>query len=116
MDAGYKQCSDGILAPTEECDDGNLVANDGCSPECRLEDRNLYKCVNVTTFGPTECCPAKTNPVTNQKVCNCKGQVSDNPGYSISEDCRFDGLIFVERAGFPFKFLLNVRDFLSNFC
>ncbi len=86
--SGYKQCSDGILGPTEECDDGNLVSNDGCSPDCRLEDKNLYKCVNLTTFGPTECCVAKVNPVTQQRVCNCKNQASDNPGYSISEDCR----------------------------
>jgi cysteine-rich repeat protein len=31
------ECGDGILDPNEECDDGNTVANDGCSPICTLE-------------------------------------------------------------------------------
>lgn len=85
---GYKSCSDGILTAGEECDDGNLIANDGCDANCKLESEALFLCVNVTTFGPTECCPAKINPVTKQRVCNCKAQASDNPGYTISEDCR----------------------------
>jgi cysteine-rich repeat protein len=27
-------CGDGVQAPGEACDDGNLIAGDGCSPEC----------------------------------------------------------------------------------
>ncbi len=30
-------CGDGITAGIERCDDGNNVANDGCSPTCRIE-------------------------------------------------------------------------------
>lgn len=30
-------CGNGALNPGEECDDGNDVACDGCSPECQLE-------------------------------------------------------------------------------
>lgn len=30
-------CGDGHLAPAEQCDDGNLVANDGCSATCTLD-------------------------------------------------------------------------------
>ena len=30
-------CGDGALDPTEECDDGNGEAGDGCSPGCELE-------------------------------------------------------------------------------
>jgi cysteine-rich repeat protein len=30
-------CGDGILAATEECDDGNMVDGDGCSSSCRVE-------------------------------------------------------------------------------
>jgi cysteine-rich repeat protein len=30
-------CGDGILAPAEECDDGNKVSDDGCSELCRTE-------------------------------------------------------------------------------
>ena len=86
--AGYKACSDGILTAGEECDDGNQIPGDGCSEGCKLESATRFVCVNVTVFGPTECCPAKTNPVTKQKVCDCKIQASDNPGYTISQDCR----------------------------
>ncbi|MBI5503139.1 MAG: hypothetical protein HY907_23040 [Deltaproteobacteria bacterium] len=30
-------CSDGVVGSGEECDDGNLLAGDGCDPACRLE-------------------------------------------------------------------------------
>lgn len=30
-------CGDGLLAQTEDCDDGNLDAGDGCSAACRVE-------------------------------------------------------------------------------
>ena len=30
-------CGDGVLAATEECDDGNRVGGDGCSSDCRHE-------------------------------------------------------------------------------
>jgi cysteine-rich repeat protein len=31
------ECSDGITDDVEECDDGNLIDNDGCSSQCKLE-------------------------------------------------------------------------------
>jgi cysteine-rich repeat protein len=34
-------CGDGILQLGEQCDDGNLVAGDGCSPTCGLEGNFL---------------------------------------------------------------------------
>src|SRR5262249_16178225 len=33
-------CPHGIVEPPETCDDGNLVAGDGCSPLCLLEVPN----------------------------------------------------------------------------
>jgi fibro-slime domain-containing protein len=30
-------CGDGVLAATEECDDGNRIGSDGCSSDCRHE-------------------------------------------------------------------------------
>jgi cysteine-rich repeat protein len=30
-------CGDGISDAAEECDDGNLISADGCSPSCRVE-------------------------------------------------------------------------------
>jgi cysteine-rich repeat protein len=49
LDGGYRtvseapwcvpgfRCGDGILAPFEECEDGNTEAGDGCSPTCHPE-------------------------------------------------------------------------------
>ena len=30
-------CGDGVLQINEQCDDGNILANDGCSPECKKQ-------------------------------------------------------------------------------
>src|SRR5262249_8555592 len=30
-------CGNGILEPGEQCDDGNVVAGDGCGPTCHFE-------------------------------------------------------------------------------
>ena len=30
-------CGDGLLQPAEECDDGNVMAGDGCAPDCTIE-------------------------------------------------------------------------------
>jgi cysteine-rich repeat protein len=35
---GVVECGNGIVEDGEECDDGNDVTGDGCSPDCRLED------------------------------------------------------------------------------
>ena len=34
-------CPNGVVEPPETCDDGNLIAGDGCSPLCLLEVMNL---------------------------------------------------------------------------
>lgn len=31
------ECGNGLLQAPEECDDGNIVGGDGCSPQCKLE-------------------------------------------------------------------------------
>lgn len=36
-DRGIGLCGNGLPDPGEACDDGNLVGNDGCSNECRIE-------------------------------------------------------------------------------
>ncbi len=35
--APYALCSDGVVNGTEQCDDGNLIAGDGCSSTCTTE-------------------------------------------------------------------------------
>ncbi|MEN8158451.1 MAG: DUF4215 domain-containing protein, partial [Myxococcota bacterium] len=42
-------CGDGIVAETEECDDGGTVAGDGCNAQCLIEGplgSEQSKCVN----------------------------------------------------------------------
>jgi cysteine-rich repeat protein len=47
-------CGDGVLQATEECDDGNTVAGDGCDTACRLENRPaLTGRVRFAAFGDT---------------------------------------------------------------
>ncbi len=36
-DGGCPLCGDAVISAGEECDDGNLVGGDGCSPACLLE-------------------------------------------------------------------------------
>jgi cysteine-rich repeat protein len=38
-------CGDGILMPTEQCDDGNTVSGDGCSASCVVEE--YFNCTNA---------------------------------------------------------------------
>lgn len=38
-------CGDGVVAPLEQCDDGNTSAGDGCDPDCQFE----YLLVFVTS-------------------------------------------------------------------
>ena len=40
-DCRLPRCGDGHLAAFEVCDDGNLIAGDGCSPSCELECSDL---------------------------------------------------------------------------
>ncbi len=35
-------CGNGIKEPTEECDDGNILNNDGCDNTCTIEEE--YSC------------------------------------------------------------------------
>ncbi len=42
-------CGDGHLAPTENCDDGNLVAGDGCSATCTVDSNTAEVEPNATS-------------------------------------------------------------------
>ncbi len=50
----FIQCGDGVIESGEACDDGNLVADDGCSASCELEFG--FNCDDST--GMTVCAPA----------------------------------------------------------
>ena len=51
------QCGDGLKTADEQCDDGNLIPNDGCSNECTLEQG--FQCESF--FNRTTSCTLLTN-------------------------------------------------------
>ncbi len=59
-------CPNGTINPGEQCDDGNQIAGDGCSVDCRIEVRSVarqsYPGVPITTDPGTG--PTPANPVT----------------------------------------------------
>jgi cysteine-rich repeat protein len=46
-------CGDGYPAGPETCDDGNLIAKDGCSSTCLAE--HGYLCFNIPSVCSTVC-------------------------------------------------------------
>lgn len=38
IDSSIAACGDGVIQQREECDDGNIEFQDGCSPSCEIED------------------------------------------------------------------------------
>jgi fibro-slime domain-containing protein len=52
-----KKCGDGMKGPGEACDDGNLVAGDGCSPLCVVESG--FTCSDYA-LQATKTCPSGT--------------------------------------------------------
>jgi cysteine-rich repeat protein len=50
-------CGDGVLASPEQCDDGNVIPHDGCSPTCHVE--RPWQCTrtspSVCTGAPFTC-------------------------------------------------------------
>jgi cysteine-rich repeat protein len=44
-------CSNGLVEGCEECDDGNLLAGDGCSPACRVESAGRVVISEVAWMG-----------------------------------------------------------------
>ncbi len=43
-DGATAQCGNGVLEAPEQCDDGNLLNGDGCSPDCQLEQCDATTC------------------------------------------------------------------------
>jgi cysteine-rich repeat protein len=47
-DTCKSQCGDGLVAVSEECDDGNLYSSDGCT-NCAIDDGFVCSSINCTT-------------------------------------------------------------------
>ena len=69
-------CSNWVLEWLEECDDGNLIANDGCSVECEIEycrdDAPLTdtsKNFVITSLDPTSIAGTSSQPDSKVAIC-----------------------------------------------
>lgn len=90
-------CGDGVIGGSEECDDGNTVAGDGCSSTCTIESPqedfcidsdgdNKYLFGNVTGFNGTsysyvDTCLSDTTLVENL----CNGAEPSSKTYNCGE-------------------------------
>eukprot|EP01022_Parablepharisma_sp_SALTPOND_P014867 TRINITY_DN2069_c0_g1_i2.p2 TRINITY_DN2069_c0_g1~~TRINITY_DN2069_c0_g1_i2.p2 ORF type:complete len:578 (-),score=14.26 TRINITY_DN2069_c0_g1_i2:1851-3584(-) len=68
-------CGNGILDPTEECDDGNNRDNDGCSATCTIEPR--WRCYNS---------PYNTRSLCEQNECGDGFINTEAPEYEVCDD------------------------------
>lgn len=50
-DCTLPRCGDGVVDSGEECDDGNNIAGDGCSPDCKIEKLPVLYSIENTTSG-----------------------------------------------------------------
>ena len=46
-------CGDGKKVDLEECDDGNIISDDGCNGECQVE--NGWSCSGGTSGQASKC-------------------------------------------------------------
>ncbi|MGC9983372.1 MAG: DUF4215 domain-containing protein [Polyangia bacterium] len=84
-DAAYvaPRCGDGIVVPPEQCDDGNTVAGDGCSPTCKIEIG--YKC----SGSPSVCTPTICGNGIVEGIEGCDDG-NTMPFDGCSEDCQIE--------------------------
>jgi cysteine-rich repeat protein len=78
---GETTCGDGTLDAGEECDDGNAIFGDGCSPSCRLE-----VCGNGV-IEPGEQCDDGNATSGDGCSATCRDEVCGNGVVDVGEQC-----------------------------
>jgi len=83
LDCTFAMCGDGVLNQTagEQCDDGNTLGGDGCSPSCRLEF-----CGNGSVDNG-ELCDPSVDPTTCNLDCTLSVCGDDKVNHAAGEDC-----------------------------
>jgi len=74
-------CGDALVAPTEECDDGNLIDGDGCSAICEVEPGEVCENLAVLPLGTTDGSNAGT---TNVMSASCVVEGGTEVAYSFT--------------------------------
>ena len=72
-------CGDGLANPGEQCDDGNLVAGDGCDASCKDENGFLATPTPAATVTPTPTATA-TPLCPSRPVDGCRAPVAAQKG------------------------------------
>ena len=77
---GSPDCGDGVIQPGEQCDDGNLVAGDCCSPACTIEPagtvcrKSTGGCdLEEVCNGTSPVCPVNAAPADRDGDGQCDG-------------------------------------------
>lgn len=85
-------CGDGILVPSEECDDGNNDPNDGCGPSCLIEfcgdgikNNITEECDDEDGIGQYQECSLSCE-IINLTYCG-DGLVQTPNNYGQNEEC-----------------------------
>jgi len=82
-------CNNSVLDPGETCEDGNLASDDGCNPDCEIEE--CWSCTGVpSTCAPLSAgtpCSDDNNPCTSDACATgtCT-HPADNAGVSCTDD------------------------------
>jgi cysteine-rich repeat protein len=90
-------CGDGFIDDGEECDDGNDVRADGCTPECRFTCLVDDDCVDASVCNGTETCNRETHRCVRGEriVCNdrnaCTTDACDDVSGCVFEIIDGDG-------------------------
>ncbi len=94
-DAEAPECGDRRISAEEECDDGNLLPGDGCSPDCLVEQG--WSCEGEPSHCSTLCGNGNLDPGEECDGTNLAGQdcSSLNQGFDSGTltcllSCRFD--------------------------
>ena len=93
-------CGDGQVADNESCDDGNQDADDGCAPDCTIEDgwtcdNPGMPCVQIS-IDPENVCG--DGEITGDEECD-DGNAKDGDG--CSSDCTIETGWICELPGTP---------------
>jgi len=92
-------CGDGVAqGPTEECDDGNLLSDDGCSKSCTIEGPLPLVCGDWISVEPEQC---DDGNLVNGDGCSSTCQIEVPVAISRFEDRGFT--VFDHQTGLEWE-------------
>jgi cysteine-rich repeat protein len=94
QDLGWHICGDGALEGDEECDDGNALSRDGCSPSCEEEicgdavvNQESEECDDGNTTAADGCSSTCQKEVCGDAVVNQTSEECDDGNTAARDGC-----------------------------